>query len=844
MTALLAVLSTLTVAQAPPGVTPPQLLGQAPRLDGVLMRRDTVPSVRVALTIGIDGAVTDVQLLSTVPPALGAAVIREVGALRFRPATRDGQPMATRIRWTIVMSRSPLGRGRARRGLATLPRSGDAALSGRLVERGTRRPLAGVPVLLPELDRTEITDGAGRFAFDTLPRRPLRLEVPALDHEPAVRTVRAGQASLLLRLEPRPTARYRTVVEAPTSDASRVVVSMQRAREIPGSAGDPLQVVQVLPGVARPASAGPGAGQLSIRGSAPEDTRFYLDGLPVSQLFHFGNVYSVVQDEWIGDIELRAGGFSAEYGEATGGLLGVSLAPIDPDGVHGHVDVNVYHAAALLTGAVGGGWTIGAAFRRSYVDAFLGAVIPSDSGLGFTAAPRYYDYQARADWRPNPDVWLRLLVFGSDDAFAVALDDPSLDDPSQQGFSIARSFHQIQGALDWRLTPELSLYLGLATSYQKLSLDPSRDTTFRLTFDPITVRGVVTWSPSESLQLRGGVSATATRFNVEADLPAPTKEGQTAAPLSSKERIATDEDGLSFEGAAFVEATWRPLDALAVIAGFRLSGWAGSFAAVAPDPRLALRWEATETTTATASVGLYHQAPSADESSQSFGNPDLSPERAVQTSLGVKQRIGDYLTLELTGFYKHLDQLVAPGEPGLGGPRYTSDGTGWVAGGELLLRLQTRWVDGWISYTLSRSRRTDGPGQEERSFSFDQTHVLSVVSSVDLTAGWRFGLRLRYATGNPFTPLVAGYYDAGADVYVPRDDGARLGGRVEDFFALDVRIDKEWRFDTWRLIAYLELNNVTNRANVEQVGYNYDYSERQDVESLPIIPSLGLRVAF
>ena len=41
--------------------------------------------------------------------------------------------------------------------------------------------------------------------------------------------------------------------------------------------------------------------------------------------------------------------------------------------------------------------------------------------------------------------------------------------------------------------------------------------------------------------------------------------------------------------------------------------------------------------------------------------------------------------------------------------------------------------------------------------------------------------------------------------------------------------------------VYLEINNATNQQNVENVGYRYDYSERQDINGLPLVPSFGIQ---
>jgi len=71
-----------------------------------------------------------------------------------------------------------------------------------------------------------------------------------------------------------------------------------------------------------------------------------------------------------------------------------------------------------------------------------------------------------------------------------------------------------------------------------------------------------------------------------------------------------------------------------------------------------------------------------------------------------------------------------------------------------------------------------------------------------------------------------------------------LSVRLEEFFSLDVRVSKEFRFEDWLLETYLEVNNATNRENVENVGYSYDYKERNDINGLPIVPSFGIKAIY
>ena len=848
MSPILALLVSLVAAEPAPApvVVPPSLAQPLVIPSALPMRRDTMRTVIVELTVGVDGRATDIAIVSDTPPQLAEVARAVIAGALFRPATRDGTPIAARIKAPVAFGTAKSMLAGVRRDLETPPLEA-SGVRGRVLERGTRRPVAGIGVVLGGVNPVEtVTDENGRFAFPNLPRGVYEVEVPFFADDSARATVRvAGEdgASATLRITPGQLGTYVTRVSDDRqrlSDSSRVEIPMERAREVPGSSGDPLKVIESLPGVARPAAAGPGAGQLIIRGSAPEDSRFYIDGLPLFQLYHFGNIFSVVQDEWIESIDFRPGGYSTQFGNATGGMVNVTLKDLAKDGAHGHGDANIYHVAGLVTVPVSKEWTLGVAARRSWVDAILGGIVNQDGGFQFTSAPRYYDYQVRADYHPKGGAKLRLLAFGSDDDLVVFGGAPGATDVNANNFALSRSFHQIQGTLQVPLSRTLGFTAGLSTSYQKFRVTPGSND-FQLTFDPVVLQSDLSWRPSSEVQIKAGVYGEVQRFKVDLRSPLPTKEGEVQLPTEVRQVFEVTESGFSGRADIWGEATWQPSRELSLLAGARLLSWHGNFSAVAPDMRAAVGWSPTTDWGFVLSGGLNHQAPAPDESASTIGSQNLSPERAAYLNLAVTKRIGTIFSAEFEGFYKALDQLVvATGQP----DPYDNAGAGSVIGAQALLRLQHPILDGWISYTLSRSRRTDRPGEPERYFSFDQTHVLAVVAGVQLGAGWRFGARVRYATGNPFTPLEPAYFDAGSDVWIPRAAGAPLSGRAGGFFQLDVRFDKTFIFDLWRLALYLELNNATNRANIESIGYSDDYQRRNDITSLPLTPSLGIRGSF
>jgi hypothetical protein len=244
-------------------------------------------------------------------------------------------------------------------------------------------------------------------------------------------------------------------------------------------------------------------------------------------------------------------------------------------------------------------------------------------------------------------------------------------------------------------------------------------------------------------------------------------------------------------------------------------------------------------------AGLFHQAPAPADLSAIFGNPTLGLSQAVHVSFGGAVKLTPTLVAELVGFYKHLDDLVTRNDaptPPLAAA-LVQDGKGQVYGGQVLVR-QELWRNlfGWVSYSVSRSTRTDHPGDPARLSDYDQTHVLAVVASYELR-GWTFGTRFRWSTGFPRTPVIGALYDAGDARYQPIF-GAQNSIRIPDFVQLDLRIDRSFRFGRYGLQLYLDVQNVTYQKNPEEIVYNFDFTQRAYITGLPTLAVLGARFTF
>jgi hypothetical protein len=109
--------------------------------------------------------------------------------------------------------------------------------------------------------------------------------------------------------------------------------------------------------------------------------------------------------------------------------------------------------------------------------------------------------------------------------------------------------------------------------------------------------------------------------------------------------------------------------------------------------------------------------------------------------------------------------------------------------------------------------------------------------------GWSVGARVRFVSGNPYTPIIGGYFDNSGGDYGPVDKLPVFSGRLPPFFELDVRVEKKWRIlKDSQLSAYIDVLNATNNRNVESFTYNYDYQFHATAAGLPIIPSVGVRI--
>ncbi|HVY40607.1 MAG TPA: TonB-dependent receptor [Polyangia bacterium] len=859
--------------------------------------------VTLLLSIDAEGRVTKVEVQQPAAPAgygFDEAAVQAAEQFLFEPAEANGKPIAVRVPYVYHFrlparaaasestgpdagpadggtpslagdAGSPIGADFDAGPPATSsapPDAGAAAaasaapvtLSGDLMVRGTREPMSDVLVTVfveganGPLGFQSRTDPAGHFEFRGLAAGEWRvfIEAPGFYPYRTTETILPGmRTTVKYYMELGSQSPFDVTVTGQTArkEVNRVILPREIIDKVPGTIGDPLNVLPSLPGVARTPLAG---GEIVVRGAAPEDTQVLVDGMDVPNIYHFGGLRSVLPIGILESIDFQPGNFNSYYGRAIGGIIDVRLKKLAPTHFGGYVDLSLLDAGLYLEAPIGSKGALAIAARRSYIDALLRSNDSDSSGVSLVTAPVYYDYQLLGNYRPAAGHDLRLAFFGSDDRLAELFTKPgdlALQATSAR-FSQQQSFYR--GILSYRYVPTTRFENSAAVSIGRDTADFALgQVLFNVQTDTLQLRDTLRWKVAPWITPVVGIDSLTQRWNGLARLPALPKEGMPAANTDLSQLMETRLNSVvTWSPGWFGELELTPTERLFISAGVR-ADYFRRISQLTAAPRFIARYRLTPTVTAKGGAGLYYQEPQFDETDPNFGNPHLEAERALHLSLGAEWKPRPFLTFDGTGFYKHLTSMVSPTDAttttasGVSEPlRYDNNGVGRVYGFELMIRHDfSNKLVAWLAYTLSRSERRDSGSSTYRLFDFDQTHILAAVATYQLPANYQIGMRYRYVTGTPQTPTVGATFDSITDRYDPIF-GAPNSARTPAFHQLDLRVDKKWIHEKWTSTVYLDLQNVYNRANPEGLAYNYDYTKVAISQGLPVLMIVGFKADF
>ena len=835
------------------------------------LRRGIEGTVLLDLVINETGRIDSVSVAEGIDPSLDAAAVRAARDFVFTPAMAGGESVAVLLQYEYTFSI----REETRRITEYLN------FSGTLREKGTRAaiPDAVVAVSFPDpgadttltvpweayLERlgefggqflegesvVTYTDSLGHFAFKSLPSGPLLVAFPNAGYPFTQQVEELGRGAHLqvdYWLERTSYDEYELVVygKAEDKEVTRQRLELAEVEKIPGLGGDALRVVQTMPGVARPTFMW---GDVIVRGSSADDTRFYLDGVDIPLLFHFGGLKSTYNSLALSSIDLYPGGFNTRYGGCVGGVIEIKGRPGPADGWHGILDLNLLDASAVLGGPIGKRTTLTLTGRRSYISSMFALAEDVFTDVDLSIVPYYWDLVGRADidLHDNHNLFLTAFSVGDEMRFIFEGEDEGSAEINEQTDELYMKyrFDRFILGLDSRLghdwDNELRLSIG-KDNYVGRFLGYAR---YDFKLNTYTLRNQLSYRQLSNLT-----------YNLGFDL--------YSAPLDYEVLVLGS--GESFEEKTFsdigtyLNIEYRPTPRALLIPGIRYDYYR-ELKKGEPSFRLTTQYELSDTRLLKAAVGSYSQSPRPIGQSIDpvFGNPDLPPTTAMHYTVGTTWQIKDRGSANVDLYYNTQEKIPnLTGDPSV---NFLPDLDARMYGFELLLRHNPgRRFFGWISYSLSRSERrsprkpdSNIAGEWDASnwyvSSYDQTHHLQLVASYMLGRNWQTGVRLRYVTGNPNSPRL-GYlgtqYEFNSDFgeYTPLQ-GAFHSERMGPFAQIDFRIDKRWVFKKWALSTYLDVQNLNYFVynSPEMYIYSYDDSERKSIGGI-ILPALGIRAEF
>jgi len=212
---------------------------------------------------------------------------------------------------------------------------------------------------------------------------------------------------------------------------------------------------------------------------------------------------------------------------------------------------------------------------------------------------------------------------------------------------------------------------------------------------------------------------------------------------------------------------------------------------------------------------------------------NIKPQYGDQVSFGIYQNLQSN-TIELSAevYYKRLKDFLdfKSGADVVLNPHVETDvleTTGKAYGLELFLKKSAGALNGWISYTYSRTLLQDkDPTQGDiinngayYPANFDKPHAFNFIGNYRVSHRFNFSVNVVYSTGRPITVPEAKYFAEGAERVIYSDRNAY---RIPDYFRTDIGLNIDGNHkvhqkfhNSWSVGIY----NLTGRQNPYSVYY-------------------------
>jgi hypothetical protein len=727
-------------------------------------------------------------------------------------------------RFVVVRAARDLDRGDLEgRGLARLEVS--------VLDRRSRRPLAGTRVTIGSSGRSAVTGEDGRAVVGGLPPGVYAVEVEAETYPPA---------STRARLRAGSTERVRFELEVPVVPLEEIVVTPSRVEiarsepetiteldqqsvlAAPSPGDDVFRATSALPGVARSDL----SAQFNLRGGRADEVLVLLDGVELYEPYHLrdlGSALSIVAPQIVDTLELHSGGFSAAHGDRMSGLMAITtVRPSAP--VVAHLGLSLVDASAALGGRFwqDRGHALVVA-RHGLLEEVL--ELRSDD-----TRPRFWDAFAKVALQPGARHSLRLETIRSEDFFAGTRDDET----SRAGYDNDYLWGAHQGILGSSTVVDTLAWAGRFDRERSAFGDDETRTFSLLDRRAVEVVGLAQdWSRQIGLRqsLRWGVSLRRIRAEYEV-----AGELSTTDPLAALRtngpagRVDVDVALRGRQDAAYASYRRQLGRDFTLEAGLRFDE-----NRVIDDehlsPRLNLAWGVGVDSVLRFGLGEYTQSQRAHELDAGDGVVTLAQdERAQQAAIGFERFFARGLSLRAEAYHRRIvdpkprwENLFDPFPlaPEAGADRVRLDPEDSSSQGvEVFVRRALASRYGWSAgYAWSSVEDRYADGWSPRSI--DQPHALSLGLDLRLGRHWRFHADWRGHTGWPTTALSARLDEGdegGEGDRVEPVLGPLNGERLPDFHRLDLRLSRELALPRGVLTVFVDVLNAYDRKNRRGYG--------------------------
>lgn len=605
----------------------------------------------------------------------------------------------------------------------------------------------------------------------------------------------------------------------------------------PGANRDISKVLQSLPGVAStPAQ----RNDVIVRGGGPSENSFFLEGVEIPIINHFstqgasGGPVGIINVDFIREVNFYSGAFPAKRGNALSSVIDFRMVEPNKDKWSYRATLGATDLGFTANGPVSENSGLIFSVRRSYLQ-FLFDVI----GLPFL--PTYNDVQFKYKWNINKKNQLTLIGLGAYDVNVLntSIEDPTEDqqyilgylpENKQWSYTVGAVYKHFSNNGFHQVVLSRNALNNKAIKYQdNIEVDD------RLTFD---------YNSTETEnKLRYEFTGSQNGWNYEygagvqmANFTDNTFQKQFINDQVIAFNRNTDLDLWSWS--AFGQIS-RPVlnERLTLSLGARMD--ANDYSSTMSNmfdqfsPRFSLSYALSEQWYLNGNLGKYYQRPpyttlGYTDNTGAYVNKEngLKYIGVSHYVAGLEYRPDEQSKITVEGFYKFYEDYpfsvldsVSIASKGadfgvFGNEEVVSTDKGQAYGFEVYARDTDFFgFNTILSYTFVRSKFEDKTGAYIPA-AWDNKHLLNITILRKLKKNWNVGGKWRYVGGTPYTPYdpvkssnVQAWNVQGAP-YLDYDQFNTL--RLAPFHQLDVRVDKQYFFDKWSLMVYLDIQNLYN----------------------------------